>query len=425
MSAKIYQLSDGVEGLFIKNESFKTTLISFNFYLPLSAETVAPYALLPFILTACGAKYPDFSALNNQLNRLYGAQLDASAEKLGDYQLLRMSISVINDRYSFEQESLLKQASDLLLSLIFEPKAENGAFAAADLSREKRKAIEHIKGEMSEKRIYAKKRMLEEMYRGKAYGIPKCGTVEDVEAITGESLYKAWVQALKTAYVRIQVIGATLPSRFFDDIASRFEGICREDVTDCKNTEPTAPVSQPNSITERMAVKQGKLVMGFSSEQHGDDDESLAVLAAVDLFGGGPYSKLFANVREKMSLCYYCSASSVRQKGLVTVESGVEAENADRAEREILAQLDAVKAGDFTEFERESSLKSLRDSLRTYHDSENALDIWYSLKAINCVLYSPEEIAEKLDRITRDDIVNAARGIQIHTVYKLLPEEEA
>lgn len=424
MSAKIYTLSDGAEGLFIKNERFNTTSVSFNFYLPLSADTAAEYALLPFMLTTCGAEYPDFSVLNFKLSRLYGAGLDASAEKLGDYQLLRMRISVINDSYTFESESLLSRAADMLLSLIFEPKAENGAFCDSDLSREKRKAIEHIKGEISEKRIYAKNRLIGEMYKGEAYGVPKCGTASDVEKITGKSLYRAWENMLKKAFIRVQVIGASLPPRFFEGIAERLAGLDRADITDCKLNKPTAAVKTPNEIIEKMSVKQGKLVMGFSSDMCGDDDVSLPLMVMTDIFGGGPYSKLFSNVREKMSLCYYCSASSVRGKGLITVDSGVEAENADKAQKEILAQLDAVKNGDFADFEYEASLKSLRDSLNSYNDSQVLLDTWYALKAGNKALYSPEEIGEKISAITREDIINAAKGVKLHTVYKLLPKEE-
>ena len=424
MSAKIYGLSEGAEGLFIKNERFNTTSVSFNSYLPLSADSAAAYALLPFILTTCGAEYPDFSVLNFKLSRLYGARLEASAEKLGDFQLLRMRISVINDKYTFDSESLLKRAIDMLLSLIFKPKTENGAFCEEDLSREKRKAIEHIKGEISEKRIYAKNRLIEEMYKGSAYVVPKCGTVEDVEKITGESLYKAWEDMLKKAFVRVQVIGASIPQRLFETVAESFENINRCEITDCKTSEPTVAAEEPNEVAERMAVKQGKLVMGFSSDMCGDDDLSLPLMVATDIFGGGPYSRLFANVREKMSLCYYCSASAVRQKGLVTVDSGVEAENAEKAQKEILAQLDAVKEGEFTDFEFEASLKSLRDSLNSYNDSQVLLDTWYALKAGNRTLYSPEEIADKIAEITREDIVKAAKGIKLHTVYKLLPKEE-
>lgn len=424
MPAKIYRLSDGVEGLFIKNERFNTTSVSFNFYLPLKKETAAAYALLPFIMTTCGEEYPDFSVLNYKLNRLYGAQLDAAVEKAGDYQLLKMRISVINDKYTFESESLIKHACELLLSLIFKPKAENGAFAEADLSREKRKAVEHIKGEMSEKRIFAKNRLIEEMFKGEAYGVPKCGTVLDVEAVTGEALYSAWNELLKRAFVRVQVIGAALPTRLFDDIAEYFGNIERDGINGCTMNDTLKERETPQFITENLEVKQGKLVMGFSSRMSGDDDTSLPLMIMTDIFGGGPYSRLFSNVREKMSLCYYCSASSVRKKGLLTVESGVETENAEKAEKEISAQLDIVKKGEFSDFEFESSIKSICDSLNTYNDSQPSLDTWYAIKALEGTAYSPEDIAEKVKLITREDVVNAATGVKLHTVYKLLPKEE-
>lgn len=423
MSAKVYKLADGVDGLFVKNERFNTTSVSFNFYLPLKKATAAEYALLPFILTTCGAEYPDFSRLNYKLNKLYGARLDATAEKMGDYQLLKMRISVIDDRFTFESESLLKQAINMLLSLVFLPKTENGAFCETDLAREKRKAIEHINGEKSEKRIYAKNRLIEEMYKDEAYGIPKCGTVEDVEKITGESLFAAWRDMLETAYVRIIIIGAALPARLFDDISHNFTDCKRHNITDCANSKPTAFLSEPVTVTEKMPVQQGKLVMGFSAEMIGDDSVTLPLMVMTDIFGGGPYSRLFSNVREKMSLCYYCSASSVRIKGLLTVESGVESQNADKTEKAVIEQLDAVKKGEFSDFEFESSLKSIKDSLSTYNDSQNSLDAWYSVKAYNKELYSPEDIAEKLAEITRDDVIKAADGVKLHTVYKLLPQE--
>ncbi|MEE1330543.1 MAG: insulinase family protein [Acutalibacteraceae bacterium] len=423
MSAKVYKLADGVDGLFVKNERFNTTSVSFNFYLPLKKATAAEYALLPFILTTCGAEYPDFSRLNYKLNKLYGARLDATAEKMGDYQLLKMRISVIDDRFTFESESLLKQAINMLLSLVFLPKTENGAFCETDLAREKRKAIEHINGEKSEKRIYAKNRLIEEMYKDEAYGIPKCGTVEDVEKITGESLFAAWRDMLETAYVRIIIIGAALPARLFDDISHNFTDCKRHNITDCTNSKPTAFLSEPVTVTEKMPVQQGKLVMGFSAEMIGDDSVTLPLMVMTDIFGGGPYSRLFSNVREKMSLCYYCSASSVRIKGLLTVESGVESQNADKTEKAVIEQLDAVKKGEFSDFEFESSLKSIKDSLSTYNDSQNSLDAWYSVKAYNKELYSPEDIAEKLAEITRDDVIKAADGVKLHTVYKLLPQE--
>lgn len=422
MSEQIINLSSGVEGLFIKNTRFNTTLVSCNMYLPLNKNTAAEYGLLPFILTSCCAKYPEFSRLNYKLSKLYGARLDASCEKFGDYQLLRTKISVINDRFSLDDESLVKQASDLLLGMIFEPSVAGEAFISEDVEREKRKAIEHIKGEYSEKRVYAKKRLIEEMYKGKPYGVSKCGSVKSVEAITGESLYKAWKTVLKTAFIRFQVVGASVPQGLFEGIAERFNEIERNEIVSLKETKPTFAVKKIKEISEYDDVSQGKLCMGFSTKMHGNDDNSLPMLVAADIFGGGPYSRLFSNVREKMSLCYYCSAASVRSKGLLTVDSGVETQNAQKAQTEILNQLEIVKNGEFEDFEFESSIKSICDSLMGYYDSQGALDLWYVLKINNDGLYSPKDISERILNITRDEVINAAKGINLHTVYKLLPK---
>ena len=357
-----------------------------------------------------------------KLNKLYGARLDASTEKYGDYQLLRMKISVINDCYNLDGESLVSQAAELLLGLIFEPNTPDNAFVESDLNREKRKAIEHIRGEFSEKRVYAKNRLIEEMYRGSAYGLPKCGSIEDVENITGESLYKAWQQMLKTAFIRVQVVGAALPTGLFDTFAQKFNDLERENICSPKVSRFTEEQMIPVTVTENMDITQGKLCMGFSSEVAGNDDASLPLLVMTDIFGGGPYSRLFSNVREKMSLCYYCSATSVRQKGLVTVESGVEFKNAQKAQTEILNQLEIIKKGEFSDFEFNSSIKSIKDSLNTYNDGQDTLDTWYLLKVNNDNIYSPSDVSEMISKVTREDVIKTAEGVKLHTVYKLLGE---
>lgn len=417
------RLSNGVDGLFVKNTRFNTTLISFNFFLPLEKESVAVNALLPFMLTTGSKKYPDFSKLNLKLSKLYGAQLSASSEKVGDYQLLKMAVSVIGDKYTLDDESLTSQACELLSELIFEPNVENGAFSDSDVEREKRKAIQHIQGEMSEKRIYAKQRLIEEMYKNEPYGLPKCGTVEQVEKITGTELFAAWERMLKSAYCFVDVVSNALPTGFFDEISKRFDELERVDVTVMGKTEPTKKAEKVNTVTERLDVAQGKLVMGFSMERAEGETSQLPALVMTDIFGGAPYSRLFTNVREKMSLCYYCAASSVRVKGLLTVDSGVEEANVDKAQKEILNQLQIVKNGEFTDFEYESSLKGIADSLRTYNDSQELLDTWYSIKAVSGKFISPDETAEKIASITKEQIIAAAKTVSLHTVYRLLPKE--
>ena len=106
------------------------------------------------------------------------------------------------------------------------------------------------------------------------------------------------------------------------------------------------------------------------------------------------------------------------------VDCGVEKENAEKAQNEILNLLEIMKSGNFSDSEFDSSLKSITDSLNSYNDSQGLLDLWYSAKIFKDRILSPEDTADILSKITREDVTNIAKGINLHTVYKLLPKEE-
>lgn len=422
MSVSPVKLSDGVDGVYISNSRFNTTTISFNFYLPLRFDTIAENALLPYILTSCSAKYKTFTELNMELSMLYGADLTVSVNKVGDAQHIKIAISVINDEYSLSDTPVTKQAISLLTELIFNPLTENGAFLSADTERERRKLLEHVIGEINDKRIYARNRLISEMFSGLPAGVSAHGTVDAIQKITNRDLFNAWQRFLTNAYIRVQVVGKNSPEEIFNDISAKFSGLNRTVDESFRKTENLLSANAVKRVTDKMDVTQGKLVMGFSSELHGPDAYALSV--ATDIFGGGPYSGLFENVREKLSLCYYCSASAKKLKGYVMVDSGVELENAQKAEKEILNQLEIVKNGKFSEFTYNASIKSIVGSLNSYNDSISTIDAWYSLNISNKELKSPEEVADIISRVTVQDVIKAANGIKLHTVYSLLPNKE-
>lgn len=418
----ITDISRGAEEIFIKTDRFNTSQISFNFYLPLDRARVADFALLPFMLTSCGKNYPDFSRLNFTLSKLYGADLFSSAEKLGDYLLLKMGISVIEDKFALDNEKITADAVDMLLDLIFEPKVENGAFCEEDLAREKRKAIESIKSEMGEKRIYAKTRLIEEMFEDDIYSTPKCGTIEQVGKITGDSLYTAWQDMLRTAYLRVNVIASKQIVGITERIRERLEQIDRSLAERPTKTQPARRRTTVKRIIERMEVAQGKLGMGFNAASvQGEENAALTVMAS--LFGGGPYSLLFTNVREKMSLCYYCAAAAVKEKGLITVSSGIEPENAEKAEREILNQLNKIGAGEFSENDFNATIRGICDTLKTLNDSVSSLDTWYSNRIFVQTTFTPDEVSDKIQSVNREEVARAARNVTLNTVYLLLPKQ--
>lgn len=416
------KIAEGVEGLFIKNTRFNTTLISLNFYMPLKSETVSGNAMLTYILSTCSGRFGGFKEMNRHLNMLYGADVAVSAMPVGSTQLIRFVITAINDKYTLGGEQNVSAAADYLLSLLFEPRLQNGVFYEADLLRERRKMLEDLEAELNEKRNFARKRLKEEMFENDPFGLNKLGTKEAILNITADGLKKTLADMLNHAFVSVHAVGETLPEGLFEKIGERFSALKRENITNCKTLPAPKMRDTVKEVTDRMDVVQGKLVMGFTSSVYGDDSVSLPLMVAVDIFGGGPYSRLFSVVREKMSLCYYCSASSVRSRGFVMVDSGLEADNAEKAKNEILNQLQIVKNGEFSDFEFNSSIKSICGSLKSYNDSLSSIDLWYALKIYNQNLTTPEEMCEAVRKITREDVIAAAKSISLNTVYMLLPE---
>ena len=413
-----HNITDGVDLLFVSNKKFHTTLVSFNFYLPLEKEKISSYSLLTSILTTCSERYRDYRLLNLELGRLYGADISSNVTKVGDQLCLKFKVSTINEEYAMDGEKPILEAVGMLMELLFAPKISNNAFELEDIKREKRMLIEHINGELNDKRQFARKRLIEEMFEDDVYGLYRLGNVSDIEKVDGAALYAAWQNMINNAVVKINVIGKELPQGIVEELKSKFAARNSQ----IKNTVPTAYRTQPKFVTERFDVAQGKLVMGFTGV-FGDDENSVDALVMGDIFGGGPYSLLFNNVREKQSLCYYCSSQSVRSKGYLMVDSGVEADNAQKAYEEILNQLETMKKGEVGDYEFEASKKGITDSLMAANDSLGGIDSWYTVRALQKRVYSPEELAQMVQNVSRDGLVNAANKVQLNTVYMLLPKE--
>ena len=417
---QIKKLAEGVEGLFIKNDRFNTTSVSFNFYLPLNEREYAANALLPYVLSSACEKYDNFRKLNLKLGNLYGATVSTANAKLMDYQWTNISINVIDDRYALSEEPTVSGAAELLASLIFEPALENGTFRECDLEREKSQMLDRIRGEINDKRGWARSRATALMFGNDPYAIPRYGHLADMEKVSCSDLFDAWERLLRSAFVRVNVVGERLPEGLMEAVGAAFSAIRRENVTEFKG------FITPNLLTceetELMDIAQGKLVLGFSTGPILPESECAALTVMADIFGGGPYSRLFTNVREKQSLCYYCACRAVKSKGIMLVDSGVERDKVEAAEKEILNQLEVMKNGGFTDEEFSASIRSICDSIKSAEDSNAAQSAWYAARVFDSSVETPAKFAELIGKVTREDVIEAAKRVSLCTVYKLLPE---
>ena len=168
-----------------------------------------------------------------------------------------------------------------------------------------------------------------------------------------------------------------------------------------------------------MDVAQGKLCMGFVTPITNRAPEFPAMQVMNTIFGSGMTSKLFMNVREKLSLCYSIGSSYYGTKGIVTVSAGIDFDKEQLTREEVLRQLDACRRGDITESELKAAKEALLSSLRATNDSPGAIEGFYATAALSGLAFNHEEYMTAVEAVTLEDVVAAAKQLTLHTTYFL------
>ncbi len=410
-------ICDGVSFGNIKDDRFKRGRINATLIVPLDKKTAAANALLSCVLTRSCKKYPDFTSLNRKLDELYGAALYPSVSKYGDFQTVTLSVSGLDDRYALDGKSISSEITELLCSILFEPNITNGHFLEEDFQQEKRQLIENIDAEFNDKRSYAIRRCIEIMCRDELFSISRFGSREDVAALTQENIYKAWKSLLDNARAELCMLGSTPYEKALEGFKKYFDGKPRKMTG---STKIISDVGEVKRIVETEEIVQSKLVMGFRSAYPKTVRERIANTLMSMILGGTPTSKLFQNVREKQSLCYYCSSNVNNNKGIMLIDSGVETDNIEKTESAVMEQITALVHGNVTDEELLSAKKALKNLYISTMDSLSAMHAWYMGSVLSSLVASPLEEAEIVDDITKEEVVELANRIKLDTVFSLI-----
>ncbi len=419
MAVNTTDISAGVTGRYIPAQQFKTSRITVQLLTPLNLKTVSRNAMLPFILTRACKAYPDLKSLNSKLASLYGAALMADVSKIGNMHSLTFTISSINDKYALDNSAVAGECAKLLISMLFNPLLDGARFNEKLFESEKRLFLERIDGEINEKRRYAISRAENIMCETEPFGISKYGPRAMAQGLTSGELYLAWEELLKTAIININFIGQGDPVPVYDAFKKAISSIERRPLAAVDQS--VSPEISGKSVTERMAVTQSKLVMGFKSDITCKSELYMPAVVFCDLYGGSPHSKLFQNVREKLSLCYYCAARYNRSNGIILVDSGIQEEKAEQARSEIIKQLDEIKSGNVLDDELSASKAALTDSAKSVNDSQYALDAWYSQRSLDGDIVSPQQFAEMVGNVTKQQIIEVSKHFNLDITYLLAP----
>lgn len=408
-------ICDGVQLCTIRADGFKTACASVSFVMPLS-DKASLYALIPSILIHSSKDYPQITDIEKKLAHLYGAEIAADVTKTGEHQVIKFEIACIDDRFALDGESISDECCQLLFDLIFKPKLVDGVFDSEVIESEKRLLCERLLAETTDKKLYAKRRCEEIMFADEIFGINRLGTLEAINAATPETVFDAYKEVIQSADITVCVSGGKFSQ--IKALINKNLGALERSVIK-SHTLYVEKACDISYVKEQQDVKQGKLVLGFRLGMTDVSDNYAARRVMVDLFGGSPSSKLFTVVREKMSLCYYCSARMLRHKGVMFVQCGIESSNEEKTKAAILAQLDAIKSGDFTDDDIKASVRALEDAFKSVSDSAESLESWFTSQIISNDFLYPEDFIKDFKNVTREDIIKAASEVTLDTVFML------
>ncbi|MCR8869876.1 EF-P 5-aminopentanol modification-associated protein YfmF [Peribacillus frigoritolerans] len=405
----------------VRTDKYKTNTLVLKMKAALTKEDVTYRALLPYVLQSNTSKYPTTPELRSYLDDLYGAGFYVDVAKKGEYQIISFTIDIVNEKFLSDSTPLLEKAFGLLSEVIFNPKKNGEAFDPKTVSNEIRSLKQRIQSISDDKMRYSATRLVEEMCKNEPYALEASGNLQDLEAITPESLFAYYKKMLSEDEIDLYVIG-DIDGSEVEALADKYVSLQdREPVRLPRDTGKA--VKKEKEIIENSDVKQGKLNIGYRTQVAYGDPDYYALQLFNGIFGGFSHSKLFINVREKASLAYYAASRLESHKGLLMVMAGIENANYKQALDIIHAQMKEMKQGNFSDEELAQTKAVVKNQLlETIDVSRGLVEILYH-NVISGQDISLDEWFAKTERTTKEEIIAVGQKIQLDTVYFLTEAE--
>ncbi|MGL4623818.1 MAG: EF-P 5-aminopentanol modification-associated protein YfmF [Culicoidibacterales bacterium] len=405
----------------IQTNKFKTVAMQVRFQNKLDQATVAQRGLLPFVLRSGTAKYPSSAAIQQQLEYLYGASFHVGVEKKGSLHTQYFNFSCVNDKFLPAGQTVLADVFAFLGEVLYAPKLTKGSFDPQVVEQEKRLLIDKIRGIYDDKLQYSLMRLVEEMGAGEPFAIRAYGTIEDVSAITPEQLYATYQSMLTQDELEIYLVGDITPEQVETLILTHLQAAGAEHYESRSRSEKV--ITEVKHLSEAQAVTQAKLILGYRTHTYFGDENFFALRVMNGILGGYTHSKLFLNVREKASLCYFAASRIDGNAGIMYLYSGLDHDKVSDAEKLIIEQIDAVQAGQFSDHDLEMTKLAMKNDVLEILDSATGMMSFYASINDMGVDWNVEQWLQAIDAVTREQVITAANALQADTTFVLTSQE--
>lgn len=411
------ELLPGITLRYIHATRFKQGCLTIQFLRPMDAQEAGINALIPAILLRGCKDYPDLQRITDRLDDLYGASIGTLVRRIGDYQTTGFYCGFIEDRFALSGDQILSPMIDLVQRLLMNPIEEDCGFSQDFTESEKRNLISAIDSERSNKGAYAATQLFKLLCAKDSFGVPRLGEIAQIRQIDHRSALAHYRKVLAESPVELFYVG----SADIDMVAGLLRSVFQE-IPRCYIALPPQQGFQTcagaeNSETQQIA--QAHLSMGFVTPITSQDPRFAAMQVCNTLFGGSITSKLFMQVREKMSLCYAIGSGYYGSKGIMTVNAGIDTAKEQAVKDAIFAQLAACRHGQITESELAAAKESILSGLRSIYDSPGAMEAFFSTAVISGQHRTPEVYSQEIQAVTAPAVAEAAATLQHHSTFFL------
>ena len=393
----------------INSEKFKSIYFSINFTMPVNKRQISENALLSAVLGKSNKKFKTQKEIQMYLYSLYGANFDIGIEKFGDLYNIEFRGECINKKYLPNNTDVVNEVLEFLYDAIYNPNVLNGAFDEEVVEREKDFILNKIREVKDDKLRYGIRKMEELMCKDEPF-----------------STY-VYNEVISNSCITFIISGNLLG---YEDIEEKVNNIFNNKLVSKLNYKELIYNQKLNHIQEvveeSQQTTQSVLSYGLRiNNPNSNDFYKLSVYNA--LLGGTPSSKLFQNFREKESLAYTVRSRYYRFKDIIIIYAGIQKENYEKAKLVLENEINKIKDGEISDEEFEASKKSIISDLKEWNDSKIALSKMFisnlfSLKNDSLTL---EQMVDKFEKVTKQDIIDMASKITIEKIYFLGGENNA
>lgn len=303
----------------------------------------------------------------------------------------------------------LPTSLDILSDMLF-----NSLFDAKEMEREKNVIVEEIRMYHDNPLMHIDSLCESLLYDGSPLGWDIAGTAKHVLAYKRDQVLAYRDRYYQPSNMKIVIAGA---------IPANGKELVEEYFGNYSDTKKPSSVFKPMTygattksqrlIVQKKPTSQVQMMVGFPGFEHANKNIPMQTVMNT-ILGGSMSSRLFIQIRERRGLAYMVRSGSetYRDAGYAFVRAGLEAKNINKALEVIQTEIEKIKEKGVTPKELEDAKTHIRGSFTLdLEDSSTQANYFAREMLFYPTIETPEEILEKIDRVTHDDVKKVAQKL--------------